>query len=135
MGTRGRYLHCDSNQGVNDIFRGICFHAHFPLLSHGSCVLCAYHIAWVRQSFVRVLSFQQLTEIGVPEFVEVLNAVVQSNKSEIANSSLTISAIVSIVNKISELSTALNQTVMKVGQFLPCVHKNRSAAPLPVAFV
>lgn len=84
---------------------------------------------------MRVLSFQQLTEIGVPEFAEVLNAVVQSNKSEIANSSLTISAIVSIVNKISELSTALNQTVMKVGQFLPCVQKNRSAVPLPVACV
>lgn len=94
-----------------------------------------FTFACVRQSFVRVLSFQQLTEIAVPVFADVLNAAVQGNKSEIANSSLTISAIVSIVNKISVLSTALNQTVMKVGQFLPCAHKNLSAAPLPVACV
>lgn len=91
--------------------------------------------ACIRQFFVHVLSFQQLTEVGVPEFVKDLNAAVQSKKSMIANSSLTISAIVNIVNKISVLSTAVNQTVMKVGQFLPCVHKNLSAAPLPVACV
>lgn len=71
----------------------------------------------------------------MPEFVKDLNAAVQSKKSKIANSSLTISAIVNIVNKISVLSTAVNQTVMKVGQFLPRAHKNLSAAPLPVACV
>uniref|UniRef100_H3C1P7 Adhesion G protein-coupled receptor F7 n=1 Tax=Tetraodon nigroviridis TaxID=99883 RepID=H3C1P7_TETNG len=47
---------------------------------------------------------EQLTEVGVPEFAGALNAVVQSNKSEISNSSLTISVVVNIVNKISVLS-------------------------------
>uniref|UniRef100_H3C5V0 Uncharacterized protein n=1 Tax=Tetraodon nigroviridis TaxID=99883 RepID=H3C5V0_TETNG len=55
---------------------------------------------------------EQLTEVGVPEFAGALNAVVQSNKSEISNSSLTISVVVNIVNKISVLS-AVNQAVMK----------------------
>ena len=83
-----------------------------------------------RQSFVHILCFQQLTEVGVPEFAEDLNAAVQSNKSEIANSSLTISAIVNIVNKISVLSKAVNHNVMKVGQFLPCAQNNLYGAPL-----
>lgn len=69
----------------------------------------------------------------MPKFAENLNRTVQSSKSEIVNSSLTISAIVIIVNQISVLSTAVNQTVMQVGQFLTCACKNLSAAHLPVA--
>lgn len=93
-----------------------------------------YHICR-RQSFVHVLSFQQVTEVDVPKFAEVVNTAVQSNKSKIANSSLTISSVVTIVNTISALTTVVNQTVMEVGQVLSCAHKNLSAAPLPVECV
>lgn len=70
------------------------------------------------QASVCIVFCQQLTENGVPEFVEDVNAVVQSNKSDIVNSSSTIMAIVSIVNKISVIATTVSQTVMEVGDFL-----------------
>lgn len=75
---------------------------------------------------------QQLTEEGVPEFADNLNAAVQNNKSEIVNSSSTISAIVSMLNTISNVSPTVNQTVMKVGHFLNRALKNLSLVSLQI---
>uniref|UniRef100_A0A8D3CAY6 G-protein coupled receptor 116 n=1 Tax=Scophthalmus maximus TaxID=52904 RepID=A0A8D3CAY6_SCOMX len=49
----------------------------------------------------------------VPQFVLNLSTVVQQEKTEIANSSATISAIVDILNTIANVSTAVNKTVMQ----------------------
>lgn len=68
----------------------------------------------------------------MPEFADNLNAAVQSNKSEIVNSSSTISAIVSILNTISNVSPTVTQTVMKVGNFLYWALKNLSVVSLQI---
>lgn len=51
----------------------------------------------------------------VPQFVAELNTTTQNEKTEIANSSSTISAIVDILNNIAVVSTAVNESVIEVG--------------------
>lgn len=51
----------------------------------------------------------------MPQFVAELKNTAQSEKSEIANSSSTIAAIVQILNNIAEISTAVNESVARVG--------------------
>uniref|UniRef100_A0A3B4YAI3 Uncharacterized protein n=1 Tax=Seriola lalandi dorsalis TaxID=1841481 RepID=A0A3B4YAI3_SERLL len=48
----------------------------------------------------------------VPQFVANLNETVQQQRTEIANSSATISAVVDILNTVATVSTAVNETVM-----------------------
>lgn len=51
----------------------------------------------------------------MPQFVAELKITAQNEKSEIANSSSTIAAIVEILNNIAEISTAVNESVVQVG--------------------
>lgn len=50
----------------------------------------------------------------VPQFVEDLNTAVQSEQTEIADSSATISAIVDIINSVANVSTTVDEVVMTV---------------------
>uniref|UniRef100_A0A3Q3RSD3 Adhesion G protein-coupled receptor F5 n=1 Tax=Mastacembelus armatus TaxID=205130 RepID=A0A3Q3RSD3_9TELE len=60
-----------------------------------------------------LIESQDLNVEEVPHFVVALSQAVQKDKSEIKNSSGTISAIVNILNTISNVSTAVNFTVMQ----------------------
>ncbi|KAF0023108.1 hypothetical protein F2P81_023738, partial [Scophthalmus maximus] len=60
-----------------------------------------------------LIDSQDLVVEEVPQFVLNLSTVVQQEKTEIANSSATISAIVDILNTIANVSTAVNKTVMQ----------------------
>lgn len=51
----------------------------------------------------------------MPQFVAELKNTAQKEKSEIANSSSTIAAIVQILNNVAEISTAVNESVAQVG--------------------
>lgn len=59
--------------------------------------------------------FQDLVVEEVPQFAANLSKTVQENKTEIANSSATISAIVDILNAIANVSTVIGESVMEVG--------------------
>lgn len=58
---------------------------------------------------------QDLTEEEVPLFVAELNTTTQNDKTDIANSSSTISAIVDIINNVAIVSTAVTESVIQVG--------------------
>lgn len=66
-------------------------------------------------SLVFVSFFQDLSVDEVPQFVAELNTTTQNDKTEIVNSSSTISAIVDILNNIAVVSTAVNESVIEVG--------------------
>ncbi|XP_053192746.1 adhesion G protein-coupled receptor F5-like [Scomber japonicus] len=53
-----------------------------------------------------------LNPVEVPQFVEDLNTAVQSEQTEIADSSATISAIVDIINSVANVSTTVDEVVM-----------------------
>lgn len=59
------------------------------------------------------LASQDLVVENVPEFAENLQQTVQENKTEIANSSATISAIVNILNNIANISVVIEEPVMQ----------------------
>ena len=73
-------------------------------------------------SLVFVPFFQSLSVAVVPVFVAELSAAAQSNKTKIVDSSSTISAIVDILSVVGNVSTTVNETVMKVGRIFPCAH-------------
>lgn len=60
--------------------------------------------------------FQDLVVEEVTQFVVNLSIAVQQYKTEIVNSSATISAIVEILNIVANVSTAVNETIMQVSQ-------------------
>lgn len=63
-----------------------------------------------------VFFFQDLSEEQVPAFVAELDTTTQNDKTDIANSSSTISAIVEIINNVAIVSTAITEpTVIQVG--------------------
>ncbi|XP_023270945.1 uncharacterized protein LOC111661558 [Seriola lalandi dorsalis] len=59
-----------------------------------------------------LIDSQDLAKDEVPQFVANLNETVQQQRTEIANSSATISAVVDILNTVATVSTAVNETVM-----------------------
>ncbi|KAM7395024.1 hypothetical protein PAMA_006664 [Pampus argenteus] len=60
-----------------------------------------------------LIDSQDLAVEEVPQFVTNLSTIVQSEKTDITNSSPTISAIVNILNTVAQVSTAVVQSVMK----------------------
>lgn len=78
----------------------------------------------------------------MPQFVEELKNTAQNEKSEIANSSSTIAAIVQILSNVAEVSTAVNESVVQVGCrslhtetlyrtfFVPYIHQHEGLAYL-----
>lgn len=65
--------------------------------------------------FLFCFFFQDLSEDEVPVFVAELDTTTQNEKTDIANSSSTISAIVDIINNVAVVSTAITESVIKVG--------------------
>ncbi|XP_076611648.1 uncharacterized protein LOC143335878 isoform X4 [Chaetodon auriga] len=60
-----------------------------------------------------LIDSQDLVVEEVPQFTANLSKTVQENRTEIANSSATISAIVEILNTIANVSTAVGESVMQ----------------------
>ncbi|XP_041814179.1 uncharacterized threonine-rich GPI-anchored glycoprotein PJ4664.02-like isoform X3 [Chelmon rostratus] len=60
-----------------------------------------------------LIDSQDLVVEEVPQFAANLSKTVQENKTEIANSSATISAIVEILNTIANVTTAVGESVMQ----------------------
>ncbi|KAM9339668.1 adhesion G-protein coupled receptor F1-like [Symphorus nematophorus] len=60
-----------------------------------------------------LIQSQDLVEARVAVFVANLSQTVQTNKTEIANSSATVSAIVDILNNIANITTDVDQSVME----------------------
>ncbi|XP_042246628.1 uncharacterized protein LOC121882433 isoform X1 [Thunnus maccoyii] len=60
-----------------------------------------------------LIDSQDLVVAQVPNFVANLSKAVQEDKTEIANSSATISAIVDILNTIANVSAAVNESIME----------------------
>lgn len=81
-------------------------------------------------SSVFVSFFQDLSVEEVPQFVEELNTAAQTEKTGIASSPSTISAIVDILNNVAVVSTGVNKTVMEVGRVLVSSIKYQSEASL-----